>query len=60
MSQYEAAYPADLRVLPEVVAYFRKFYEVSDTPGQTEKYVSLFTNDATFALASKSSKGTQG
>lgn len=60
MAQYEAAYPADLRVLPEVVAYFRKFYEVSDTPGQTEKYVNLFTRDATFALASKSSKGTQG
>ncbi|KAF7552340.1 hypothetical protein G7Z17_g4376 [Cylindrodendrum hubeiense] len=59
MSQYEAVYPADLRVNPEVEAYFRKFYEVSDTPGLTDKYVNMFTKDATFKLASKSSKGSQ-
>ncbi|KAK7421260.1 hypothetical protein QQZ08_010037 [Neonectria magnoliae] len=59
MAQYKVAYPADLKIRPEVDAFFTRFYDVSDTPGLTEKYVSMFTNDATFILASKASKGSE-
>ncbi|KPM37663.1 hypothetical protein AK830_g8904 [Neonectria ditissima] len=43
MAQYKAAYPADLKIHPEVDAFFIRFYGISDTPGLTneDQMVSL-------------------
>lgn len=54
------SYPADIKVRPEVQAFISDFFKLSDTPGQHDEYVDRFTKDATFILASKVSKGTDG
>lgn len=57
---YQAQYPDSYAVSPEIVQFFQDFYRISDIPGEHEQYVDLFTQDATFILASKKSHGTQG
>lgn len=57
---YESAYPQGIDVSPEIVQFFRTFYEVSDTPGDHDRYVDMLTSDATFILASKKAVGHAG
>ncbi|KAH6672653.1 hypothetical protein F5X68DRAFT_119803, partial [Plectosphaerella plurivora] len=60
---YESEYPPGAAVAPGIVQFFRDFYALSDTPGDTpgahERYVDAFTPDATFILASKTSVGSE-
>lgn len=60
MASYNAEYPSGITVRPEVAAFFKEFYRVSDTPGLHDEYINQFTEDATFILASKVSKGSEG
>ncbi|KFH44092.1 hypothetical protein ACRE_051360 [Hapsidospora chrysogenum ATCC 11550] len=57
---YKSDYPAGVSVDPEIVAFFEEFYRISDTPGAHDEYVDLFTQDATFKLASKQATGHEG
>lgn len=57
---YSVQCPPDQSVHPDIVAFLQSFYSVSDTPGETEKYVDMFTEDATFVLASKKAAGHAG
>ncbi|WAO92398.1 Hypothetical protein NCS54_00990500 [Fusarium falciforme] len=54
---YSVQCPPDQSVHPDIVAFLQSFYSVSDTPGETEKYVDMFTEDSTFVLASKKAAG---
>jgi hypothetical protein len=56
---YASAYP-DVPVLAGIPEFFQNFYQTSDTPGVDDKYTTYFTKDATFILASKTSKGHDG
>ncbi|KAJ3524177.1 hypothetical protein NM208_g12154 [Fusarium decemcellulare] len=56
-TSYSMQCPSDQSVNPEIVAFLQSFYRISDTPGETAKYVDMFTEDATFVLASKKSEG---
>lgn len=53
---YTSHYP-DVPIDDGIVKFFESFYKISDTPDAHEKYASQFTKDATFVLASKTSKG---
>lgn len=57
---YSVQCPQDQSVHPDIVSFLQSFYGVSDTPGETEKYVDMFTEDATFVLASKKAAGHSG
>lgn len=59
-NSYQAVYPGDLAVSPEIVQFFEDFYRISDIPGEHDRYVDQFTQDAIFILASKKSHGKQG
>jgi hypothetical protein len=54
---YKSSYPPHLSVDPGIVAFFKKFYEVSDTPSAHEAYADSFTSDATFQIGIKQVKG---
>ncbi|KAK1763941.1 hypothetical protein QBC33DRAFT_548381 [Phialemonium atrogriseum] len=56
---YKSQYPFGVEVESSIVEFFERFYRVSDTPGAHDEYVDMFTNDATFILASKSSRGRE-
>lgn len=60
MAHYNAEIPKDLSFDPAIYSFFQRFYEISDTPGLTNEYVDKFTSDATFIMASKRSKGSEG
>ncbi|KAL1839130.1 hypothetical protein VTK73DRAFT_4124 [Phialemonium thermophilum] len=57
---YKSQYPRDVAVEPSIVQFFENFYAVSDTPDAHDVYVDQFTDDATFILASKVSRGRDG
>ncbi len=59
-SPYTSQYPEGVVVPPAVVEFFQEFYKTSDTPDAHVKYADLFTDDATFILASKLSSGRDG
>ncbi|KAF5024567.1 hypothetical protein F66182_3330 [Fusarium sp. NRRL 66182] len=48
---------SDQSVQPDIIDFLQSFYHVSDTPGETTKYVDMFTQDANFVLASKKASG---
>lgn len=54
---YKASYPPSLSVDPGIVAFFEKFYEVSDTPSAHDVYADSFTPDAIFQAGIKQVKG---
>jgi hypothetical protein len=54
---YKFSCPPNLDVDPGIVAFFEKFYEVSDTPPAHEEYADSFTQDATFQIGIKQVKG---
>ncbi|ROT35155.1 hypothetical protein SODALDRAFT_353535 [Sodiomyces alkalinus F11] len=54
---YKSEYPAGLAVDSSIISFFENFYRISDTPGNHEAYADNFTDDATFILASKVSRG---
>lgn len=54
---YKASYPPHVSVDPGIVAFFERFYEVSDTPPAHEEYADSFTLDATFQVGIKQVKG---
>lgn len=45
---------------PEVIRFFQDFYQLSDTPDGDDLYPTRFTEDATFILASRVSRGRAG
>lgn len=57
---YSVQSPSDQSVQPHVIQFLQAFYAVSDTPGETDKYVDMFAKDATFVLASKKASGHAG
>jgi hypothetical protein len=57
---YLNIYPSGIEMNQDVVHFFEQFFRTSDTPNVHEKYISNFTDDATFILASKVSKGKDG
>ncbi|KAF5575629.1 uncharacterized protein FTJAE_129 [Fusarium tjaetaba] len=57
---YSVQSPSDQSVPPHVIQFLQAFYAVSDTPGETDKYVDMFAKDATFVLASKKASGHAG
>ncbi|KAM5341239.1 hypothetical protein ACJ41O_015348 [Fusarium nematophilum] len=54
---YEMQCPGDQSVDPEIIDFLKSFYRVSDTPGETDRYLEMFVPDATFILASKKASG---
>jgi hypothetical protein len=46
--------------MDDVIRFFEKFFRISDTPDLHEQYTRNFAEDATFILASKTSKGRDG
>ncbi|KAJ4135236.1 hypothetical protein NW768_004857 [Fusarium equiseti] len=54
---YSIRTPSDASVQPHILQFIKDFYSVSDTFGETEKYVDQFTPDATFVVASKKASG---
>lgn len=54
---YKSEYPSGTPIDDGIVQFFETFYQTSDTPHAHEKYADSFTKDATFVLASKTSKG---
>ncbi|KAL2755431.1 hypothetical protein ACRALDRAFT_1076934 [Sodiomyces alcalophilus JCM 7366] len=54
---YKSEAPVDLAVNPGILSFFEDFYRVSDTPNDHQAYADNFTDDATFILASKVSRG---
>lgn len=60
MTTYSPIFPTGVKVRPDVEAFIVDFFRLSDTPGQHDEYVDKFTEDATFILASKASKGSKG
>lgn len=54
---YKPEIPADVTVNPGIRSFFEQFYRQSDTPSDHQAYADHFTDDATFILASKVSRG---
>ena len=54
---YTASYPPHVSVDLGIVAFFEKFYELSDTPPAHEEYADSFTGDAIFQIGIKQVKG---
>lgn len=59
-STYTGATPADMKVDPRIVAFFERFYAVSDDPTAHEDYAQSFLPDADFAMGAKKTKGYEG
>lgn len=59
-SQYIASVPSDGSIPSEIVEYFSKFYEISDSPANHEKYADMFTADGTIIMASNRVQGREG
>lgn len=57
---YKSEYPAGVQIDDGIKHYFEEFYRTSDTPDVHEKYVDLFTNDATLIVGSKKGVGREG
>ncbi len=57
MSTYKGQTPSDLAVDSRIVAFFERFYAVSDDPAAHEEYAQSFTPDADFAMGSKKVAG---
>lgn len=57
---YSVQSPSDQSVQPHVIQFLQSFYAISDTPDVTERYVDMFTEDATFVVASKKASGRSG
>ncbi|CAF3622049.1 hypothetical protein SNK05_010453 [Fusarium graminearum] len=55
--QYSIQSPSDESVQPHIIQFIQSFFSVSDTPGDTAKYVDMFTPEATFVVASKKASG---
>jgi hypothetical protein len=58
--QYSVQAPSDDSVQPHIIQFLQSFYSISDTFGETGKYVDMFTPDATFIVASKKASGHPG
>lgn len=58
--QYSIQSPSDESVQPHIIQFIQSFFSVSDTPGETAKYVDMFTPEATFVVASKKASGHAG
>jgi hypothetical protein len=58
MSNYKSEFPK-LDLDPNFKSFFEDFYATSDTP-DAQHYVKYFTKDATFIMASKKVKGSDG
>ncbi|TQB68281.1 hypothetical protein MPDQ_003715 [Monascus purpureus] len=54
---YTFDYPSGSAMQPEVIRFFQDFYQLSDTPDGDDLYPTRFTEDATFILASRVSRG---
>lgn len=59
-SQYIPSVPSDGSIPSEIVEYFSKFYEISDSPANHEKYADMFTADGTIIMASNRVQGREG
>lgn len=59
-SQYIASVPSDGSIPSEIVEYFSKFYEISDSPAHHEKYADMFTADGKIIMASNRVQGREG
>lgn len=57
---YKAQYPVNVIVDEGIVKFFETFYKTSDTPGDHQNYVNMFTEDATVIMGSKMSRGESG
>lgn len=58
--QYSIQTPSDQSVQSHIIQFLKSFYSISDTFGETEQYVDMFTPDATFVVASKKASGHAG
>lgn len=45
---------------PEIKAFFERFYAISDTPDDHEKYADMFTENAKLIMASNAVEGRDG
>ncbi len=59
-SSYTSEHPSGINIPPEALEFFQAFYRTSDTPDAHQQYANMFTEDATFILASKLSTGHGG
>ncbi|KAK4635397.1 hypothetical protein CLAFUW4_00642 [Fulvia fulva] len=57
MSQHSASAPQAGEVKPEIKAFFERFYAISDTPDDHEKYADMFTENAKLIMASNAVEG---
>jgi hypothetical protein len=57
---YAKICPSDVSMNEDIIQFFETFYQVSDTAEAHEQYTNMFTDDATFILASKTSNGSAG
>ena len=57
---YSIQTASDASVQPHILEFIKDFYRISDTFGETEKYVDQFTPNATFVVASKKASGHPG
>lgn len=57
---YKSEYPSSPTIDAGIQKFFEEFYEISDTPDVHAKYLEQFSEDATFILGSKISKGHHG
>lgn len=53
-------YEPEPHVHPEISQFINDFFAVSDTPGEHDRYVDQFQEDATFILGSRHSVGSDG
>lgn len=59
-SGYEPAYPNNIPTDSSVKRFISEFFEVSDTPGSIDEWVSYFRNDATVIMGNDVAKGKEG
>ena len=60
MSQYTAAIPDDGQVRTEIREFFKKFYEVSDSPSDHERYAEQFTKGGKLIMGPNEVNGRDG
>ena len=60
MTSYTAAGPADGTVKPEILKFYERFYEVSDSPSGHQDYADMFTKDGKIIIGTASATGTEG
>lgn len=44
----------------DILQFFEDFYNISDTAGDHDSYVSQFVDDATFIVAGRKNQGREG